>query len=130
MKFASIVTALLAASLSSSTATVTAPLREEDVASTPVRIIASCVGADLSKLDLMAGLFVAGVLESTYNSVVADDDSDDSELTVDLFSGSRATIDDGPKSAGTLRVTSWRTVNVAIYAHSHRLFTSHYHVHA
>jgi hypothetical protein len=101
MKFASIVTALLAASLSLSNAKITAPVREEDVASTPVRIGVTCVGADLSQLDLMAGLFVAGVLERTYNSVVADDDSDDSELSVDMFAGSRATIDDGPKSAGT-----------------------------
>jgi hypothetical protein len=101
MKFASIVTAFLAASLTLSNAKVTAPVREDDVASTPVRIGVSCVGADLSKLNLMTGLFVAGVLERTYNDVAADDDSDDSELSVDTFAGSRATIDDGPKSAGT-----------------------------
>jgi hypothetical protein len=77
------------------------PIRQsDDAASTPVRIGVACAGADLSQLDMFDGLYLRRILEDTYNSGVEADDSDDSAITVDSFTGGQATVYDSLKNAG------------------------------
>jgi hypothetical protein len=94
---------LVGASLSSAAQAPPIRLGDDDDASTPVRIGVTCAGADLSKIDMFDGLYMRRILEETYNSGVEADDSDDSAITVDSFTGGQATVYDSLKNAGTYK---------------------------